>query len=88
MQNYNKAVYRPDRGKSISTGQRPVNDGYAQQICALKGHQPLVSLLLSPFQGFRVSVILFRRALPYANAKRALPFFNDINNYTFFISHF
>jgi hypothetical protein len=77
MNNSHSGVNRPDRGKSISTGQRPVNDEY-QQICALKGHQPL----LSPFQGLCTSFQL-RRALPHANAKRALPFSNDVNSYSF-----
>jgi hypothetical protein len=71
MEMYNSDVYRPDRGKSISTGQRPVNDECNPT-----------------FQGLRASIIQFRRALPYANAKRALPFSNDSNNYKFFISHF
>jgi hypothetical protein len=87
MQIYNSDVYRPDRGKSISTGQRPVNDE-CNPTCALKGHQLLLSLLLSPFQGLCAYIIQYHRALPYANAKRALPFSNDSNNYKFFISHF
>jgi hypothetical protein len=65
MHNYNSKSYRPDRGKSISTGQRPVNDGH--QTCALKGQQPL----LSPFQGLQLTSF-FRRALPLFVSNNAI----------------
>jgi hypothetical protein len=48
----------------------------------------VVIVIAIALSGLTSSIIQFRRALPYANAKRALPFSIDSNNYKFFISHF